>query len=201
MVDYPEFYNSIEKSWEHISHTLPNAYKNRNNPFRTMNVAYVDNNIPFCRTVVLRECASDMSCLQFHTDYRSPKIKILQKNPNIAVHLYSAKDKMQLSINGVANIHYRDSITQDAWHKTQFLSRKCYLTPHVPSDLSNTPLDYIDHNQKSLFDTEQGYYNFAVIRIAVQKIDFLYLHIHNNQRIIFSKDTQTNTFQGVWCNP
>jgi hypothetical protein len=165
-----------------------------------MNIAYVDNNIPYCRTVVVRECATDMSYIRFHTDYRSPKIGILKQNPKIAVHFYSLDHKIQLSMNGTASIYYMDKITADAWHKTQFISRQCYLTPNAPSNRCDEPLLYRDNAKDTLFDTEQGYYNFAVIKILIKKIDFLYLHIHNNRRIIFTKN-EANQFDGVWCNP
>ena len=197
MNKYPDFYNSIPKTWEYLIGILGNACNDRHSPLRTANVAYVDGNIPYCRTVVLRYCHNDLSYLQFHTDYRSPKVKNLSENPNIAIHFYDKENKIQLSMNGVASVNYMNDTTQEAWHKTQFLSRQGYLHANSPNIPLCDPDLYHKNTVKSIIETEHGYYNFAVIKIMIHKIDFLYLHGNGNRRIIFTKN-DVHEFNGEW---
>lgn len=202
-MQYPQFYNSIALTFDHIRHILTNSYTNRNSPFRTMNICYNDTQRPYCRTVVLRYCDNNLSYLQCHTDYRSPKISALQQNPHIALHFYDPQSKVQISMNGTATIHYMNDIAKTAWKKTQTLSRRCYLTPLPPSTLIPEPHSGFDdkftNNTQTSEETEQGYHNFSVIRVEIQQIDWLYLHSHGNRRIIFTKNNAE--FHGSWCIP
>jgi hypothetical protein len=168
-----------------------------------MNIAYVSDNIPYCRAVVLRYCHDDLSYLQFHTDYRASKIKNLTDNPNIALNFYDHKAKMQLSMNGTTCVHYMNDVTQAAWHKTQFLSRQCYLETNPPNISLCDPALYHKNKVKNIIETEHGYYHFAVIKIIIDKIDFLYLHGNGNRRIIFTKDDNKDNdiFRGEWSVP
>jgi pyridoxamine 5'-phosphate oxidase len=202
-MQYPQFYNSIPLTFDHMCDVLTNSYQNRNSPFRTMNICYIDTQKPYCRSVVLRHCDDNLVYLQFHTDYRSPKINALQQNPEIALHFYDSPSKTQITMNGIATIHYMNDISETSWAKTQTLSRRSYLTHLPPSTLIPEPHSGFDNkfidNTQTPKETEQGYDKFAVVRVDIQKIDWVYLHAHGNRRIIFTKnDTE---FNGSWCIP
>lgn len=200
---YPDFYNSIPKSLQYIRKSLTHGFLNRQSAFRTMNLCYIYDNKPYCRTVVLRDCHDDLLYLQCHTDYRSPKIQALRENNQIAAHFYDSHSKIQITLNGTANIHYKDDIAKKAWDNTQVLSRRCYLSQLPPSYITTEADTGFDvkfiNNTQNYADTEIGYDNFSVIRIMLQKIDWLYLHAHGNRRIIFTKNT--TEFKGQWCIP
>lgn len=202
-MSYPSFYNNINNSFIHIQDILVDAVNNRYSPFRTMNIGYINDNVPMSRVVVLRHCETDLSFLQFHTDYRSPKIKALTKNHFISALFYDHTTKLQLSINGKAQIHYKDTVAEKAWEKTQILSRRCYLSLNPPSTLIPEADAGFDskfmNNTQTLAETEAGYDNFAVVRIYINQIDWLYLHAHGNRRIIFTPSNKG--FDGQWYAP
>ena len=58
---------------------------------------------------------------------RSSKIEALKKNNNIYFLFYNKKRKIQVRAKGIATIHHKNEITEQAWKKTQIISRKCYL--------------------------------------------------------------------------
>ncbi len=202
-MSYPDFYNSIPLTFETIQQCLTQGVSDRNSHFRTMNLSYINQNMPFCRTVVLREYDADLAYLQYHTDYRSPKIQALSENNNVAVHFYDSQSKIQMSMNGLAIIHHKDDIAENAWQKTQILSRRCYLSQYAPTTLVSEPHNGFDEkfkgNTQTYADTHIGYDNFSVVRIMIKTIDWLYLHMHGNRRIIFTNDT--TGFNGQWCIP
>jgi len=206
-MSYPEFYNSIPQSLDHLKSLISQGISSRHTPFRTMNLCYIKDNTPVCRTVVIRQSDPDLSFIQCHSDYRSPKIKALMQHNQVAFHCYDSTSKVQLSMNGTAKVHYQDAITEQSWDKTQILSRRCYLSPLAPSSLITEPSAGFDpefiNNTQTKEDTHIGYDNFAVIRVHLHQIDYLYLHKHGNRRIVFTKNKPMtdSSFDGTWCIP
>jgi len=200
----PEFYNSISFSYEYIKTQLLDAMGNRKNGLRTMQLCYIKGETPFCRTVVLRHCAPDLSSLHCHSDYRSPKVKAMMSKPNVSIHFYDPALKIQLSMNGMSEIQYKNAITEASWEKTQTLSRRCYLSRNAPSDLLKEPnagfAEKFENNTQTKEETEIGYDNFCVIKTYIHQIDYLYLHKLGNRRILFQKDAH-NEFAGQWLAP
>lgn len=200
-----EFYNDAEKSWDHTYKMLSGAVKDRTSPFRTGNIAYVSEDRPQIRTVVLRHVAQDLREVGFHTDYRAPKVQAFLQNPNMTMHFYAPSEKLQFIADGTASIHYKDEIAQKAWEKTQLLSRRCYLSEAAPSDLSEYPTsgfpELLTANSHTLEESEAGYENFCVIRLHIISWERLYLHRKGNRRIGFHWDQKKELFTPQWLNP
>ena len=158
----------------HAFHTPVFSNKNQNNS--------VDS-----RVVVLRRFNENNLKLNFHTDFRSPKIINLKKNNNSSFVFYDFKLKIQLRIKTHSIINNKNNVSKNAWERARLSSRKCYLTQKVPSSITTLPEDGIPEHLKGIDpsqdESEKGYDNFAVIENQIQNIDWLYLTSSGHKRL------------------
>ena len=173
---------------ENIKDLLLLGVKDRHHTFHTpvFNNTNLENN-PNSRVVVLRNFDPIKYVLNFHTDFRSPKISELLKNNNTIFVFYDHKLKIQLRIRSKSIINNQNNISELMWDKTKLFSRKCYLTDKAPSSKTSEPEDGIDISLKgkepSQEISEKGYKNFTVIENTIQEIDWLYLASSGHRRL------------------
>jgi len=133
--------------FEDIKRNLTRGVKDRKHTFHTPVFCNIDNeNSIESRVVVLRQFDSPNMVLNFHTDFRSPKIFSLQQNNNSLFVFYDHKLKIQLRIKTTSTINNQNKVTEEMWEKTKLFSRKCYLTKKAPSSYTSLPEDGIDEN-------------------------------------------------------
>ena len=180
--------------FEDIKRNLTRGVKDRKHTFHTPVFCNVDNeNNIESRVVVLRQFDSPNMVLNFHTDFRSPKVFNLQQNNNSLFVFYDHKLKIQLRIKTISTINNQNKVTEEMWDKTKLFSRKCYLTEKAPSSPTNLPEDGIDESlggrEPTLEESEKGYKNFTVVQNQIKQIDWLYLAAsgHRRLKIIFEK--------------
>ena len=174
--------------FEDIKRNLDRAVKDRKHTFHTPVFCNVDDqNGVDSRVVVLREFDSPNMVLNFHTDFRSPKVSSLKKNNNSLFVFYDQKLKIQLRIKTISSINNQNSIAEKMWEETQLISRKCYLTEKPPSSVTNFPEDGINENLKgkepTLEESEKGYKNFTVVENKILQIDWLSLASSGHRRL------------------
>ena len=185
---------NTNKIFKDIKKNLMRAVKDRKHTFHTPVFCNVDNqNSIESRVVVLREFDSQNMVLNFHTDFRSPKVSGLKKNNNSLFVFYDQKLKIQLRIKTTSSINNQNTIAEEMWEGTQLISRKCYLTEKTPSSVTTLPEDGINESLKgkepTLEQSEKGYKNFTVIQNQIQQIDWLYLAASGHRRLkIIIKD-------------
>ena len=174
--------------FEDIKRNLTRAVKDRKHNFHTPVFCNLgeENNIE-SRIVVLRQFDSKNMVLNFHSDFRSPKVSDLKINNNSLFVFYDHKLKIQLRIKTISVINNQNIITDKMWEKTKLYSRKCYLTKKSPSSPTNIPEDGIDKSlqgkEPTLEESEKGYKNFTVIQNQIQQIDWLYLAASGHRRL------------------
>ena len=141
--------------------------------------------------------------ISFHTDIRSNKIENLKKNLNTSFLFYDAKLKTQLKIFTISKINFKNKITKEAWKKTSFSSRKCYLSKLPPSSIVSNPTDGIPLELKgknpNKEESENGYKHFAVITNQIKSIEWLYLSSLGHRRLIIKIKRVKNKYQ--WLIP
>ena len=98
-------FNENPKSiFDNIKELLTLAVKDRHHTFHTPVFSNKNqNNSIDSRIVVLRKFNESNLKLNFHTDFRSPKIVNLKKNNNSSFLFYDFKLKIQLRINNSFN--------------------------------------------------------------------------------------------------
>ena len=185
---------NTNKIFEDIKKNLMRAVKDRKHTFHTPVFCNIDDqNSIESRVVVLREFDSQNMVLNFHTDFRSPKVSSLKKNNNSLFVFYDQKLKIQLRIKTISSINNQNTIAEEMWEGIQLISRKCYLTEKTPSSVTTLPEDGINESLKgrepTLEESEKGYKNFTVIQNQIQQIDWLYLAASGHRRLkIILKD-------------
>lgn len=190
--------------FNNIKELLSIGTKDRNHSFHTPVFSSIsDNNLSNSRVVVLRKFNKNNFTLNFHTDYRSPKIIDLRKNNLTNFVFYDSKIKIQLRIKTITKIHYNNKITFDVWQQTRLSSRKCYLTKKSPSSLTNKAEDGILSHLKGVdpseLESEMGYKNFSVIENTIKDIDWLYLAASGHRRLKITLKKNKPIFQ--WLIP
>jgi len=188
--------------FEDIKRNLTRGVKDRKHTFHTPVFCNIDNeNSIESRVVVLRQFDSPNMVLNFHTDFRSPKILGLQQNNNSLLVFYDHKLKIQLRIKTTSTINNQNKVTQEMWEQTKLFSRKCYLTEKAPSSSTNLPEDGIDESlggrEPTLEESERGYKNFTVVQNQIQQIDWLYLAASGHRRLKIILEKQIPSFQWI----
>ena len=174
--------------FEDIKRNLTRGVKDRKHNFHTpvfCNVNY-DGQIE-SRVVVLRKFDPLNMLLNFHTDFRSPKVKDLKKNNSSLFVFYDHKLKIQLRIKTISILNNQNEIAKEMWSKTKTLSRKCYLTSQDPSSFTSFPEDGIPEHLKGkepeFSESEEGFKNFTVVENKINEIDWLHLEISGHRRL------------------
>ena len=188
--------------FEDIKRNLTRGVKDRKHTFHTPVFCNIDNeNSIQSRVVVLRQFDSPNMVLNFHTDFRSPKILGLQQNNNSLLVFYDHKLKIQLRIKTTSTINNQNKVTQEMWEQTKLFSRKCYLTERAPSSSTNLPEDGIDQSlggrEPTIEESEKGYKNFTVVQNQIQQIDWLYLAASGHRRLKIILEKKIPSFQWI----
>ncbi len=199
----PEFYNNKELIFDEIWSLLSRGVADRSEDFRLPVVIVNKDGYSDGRIVVLRGAFKDKKILRFHTDLRSSKISALKKNNTIYFLFYNKKRKIQVRAKGFATINYKNSISEEAWKKTQIISRKCYLASQAPGTISNEPdpgyPKELEGKNPKFEETEIGFDNFCVIESKIVEMEWLYLASQGHRRALIKineEDIETH-----WLTP
>ena len=199
----PEFYNNKELIFDEIWSLLSRGVVDRSEDFRLPVVIVNKDGYSDGRIVVLRGAFKDKKILRFHTDLRSSKISKKKKNNTIYFLFYNKKRKIQVRAKGFATINYKNSITEEAWKKTQIISRKCYLASQAPGTISNEPdpgyPKELEGKNPKFEETEIGFDNFCVIESKIVEMEWLYLASQGHRRALIKineEDIETH-----WLTP
>ena len=194
----PAYYENLEEIQNKYWSMLDDAIINRSSPFRIPVFICAHQDEVDGRIVVLRKSDRKNNLLQFHTDLRSPKVNILQKNKNASLVFYDKEEKIQLRIKVECELNNQNSITEVSWKKTQHISRRCYLTDSPPGNISKTPtsgmISKLEDFDYTMEQSEKGYENFTVIKCKIKSIEWLYLAAKGHRRAKFDIENRTNTW-------
>ena len=135
----PAYYEDLAEIQNKYWSMLTDAVTNRGSPFRIPVFMCAHQDEIDGRIVVLRKSDRENNLLQFHTDFRSPKVDILTKNNKASLLFYDKEEKIQLRVKVDCEVSNQNSTTEESWKKTQHISRRCYLTDSPPGTSSDNP--------------------------------------------------------------
>ena len=187
-------YSDISETLESAKLILSEAVPNAQTLFHTPVVSTMHEDKIVSRVMVLREFDFDKKLLRFHTDNRAAKIKNLKQNSSATVIGYDPDLKIQIKMQGVANVHINDEVTEMAWNESTARSKKCYSVKGGSSKEILDPEEYDITN----FEVEDGYKNFAVIVFKFNSLEFLYLKSSGHRRALHSWDDE---YSSTWLVP
>ena len=125
----------LKKIWKH----LDMGTLDRKHPFHTSGFRNCRQNcVPIVRVVVLRRFWRKPPRLAFHTHIGAPKIREINQITDVSWLFYHVEEKLQVRIDGKADIHTDDDLAEEQWLATGFFSRRCYIG-EAPSQISKKP--------------------------------------------------------------
>ncbi len=164
--------------WEGIWQKLEQGVNDRNSPYRSFTLSYLaPENFPEACTVVLRQAEITKQKIAFHTDARSQKFAALRQCPQVTALFYDPLGKIQLRLQGLAEVHHLNNKAKKYWENSYDLSKQCYRQIQKSGEIYQATED--------LIALEPAFENFAVIEIELKKIDYLFLHVKGHIRYIF----------------
>ena len=194
----PAYYEDLAEIQNKYWFMLDDAVTNRASSFRIPVFICANENEVDGRIVVLRKSDKKNKLLQFHTDFRSPKVGILKKNKNASLVFYDKEEKIQLRIKVECDVNNQNSITEESWKKTQHISRRCYLTDSPPGTASENPtsgmISKLEDFDYTMEQSEEGYKNFTVIKCEIKSIEWLYLAAKCHRRAKFDLEANKNSW-------
>ena len=203
MQNKPDYYNNLDEVYLKIWKLLNEGLRNRDASFHIPVFVCGEKNKFDSRIVVLRGVSETEKKIWFHSDIRSNKVKVLKSNSEANFLFYDKSEKVQLRINGVSKINYKNDITLDSWKKTAHMSRQCYLGDKDPgSDVAVATsglTENVDNSKYTIEESEIGYENFCVIETYIKSIEWLYLAAKGHRRAYFS--LKNNSLEKKWLIP
>ena len=187
-----EPFQIIKSEWKNINLGIQKA----KHDYHSFVFSTVLKNSPNSRTVILRDFDENKPAIWFHSDRRSKKILHLEENENVSALFYDKSRKVQLRINGIANIEEDIEHNKKIWDSMRPESKLCYMGPYAPSQKINQ----FEPNtlKKSAHDLDKedehlGLSRFCRIRITIKKLDWLKLDYKGHQRLEFKFGKRTKT--------
>ena len=179
-----EPFQIIKLEWENINLGIQKA----KHDYHSFIFSTVLKNSPDSRTVILRDFDEHKPAIWFHSDRRSKKISHLKENKNVSALFYDKSRKVQLRINGIADIEEDIEHHKKIWDSMRPESKLCYMGPYAPSQkISQFEPNTLEKSAHDLDkeDEHLGLSQFCRIKITIKKLDWLKLDYKGHQRLEF----------------
>jgi 3-hydroxyisobutyrate dehydrogenase len=182
-----------------LARRMGRAAKDRRSPMHVPTVVTSDVD---ARIMVLREFDREDWRLRFHTDTRAPKVAAIEADPRMAVLFYDKGAKIQIRVRGRGEILREHPVVEAAWDNGSNFARRCYLGdgPGTPSDAPTSGLpEALEGTEPSDEQLEPAREHFAVLRITLDELDWLYLAHTGHVRAQFVR--RQESWEGRWVSP
>ena len=187
-----EPFQIIKSEWKNINLGIQKA----KHDYHSFVFSTVSKNSPDSRTVILRDFDENKPAIWFHSDRRSKKILHLEENENVSALFYDKSRKVQLRINGIADIEEDIEHNKKIWDSMRPESKLCYMGPYAPSQkISQFEPNTLEKSAHDLDkeDEHLGLSRFCRIRIKIKKLDWIKLDYKGHQRLEFKFGKRTKT--------
>ena len=187
-----EPFQIIKSEWKNINLGI----KKEKHDYHSFVFSTVSKNSPDLRTVILRDFDEHKPAIWFHSDRRSKKILHLEENENVSALFYDKSRKVQLRINGIADIEEDIEHNKKIWDSMKPESKLCYMGPYAPSQkISQFEPNTLEKSAHDLDkeDEHLGLSRFCRIRITIKRLDWLKLDYKGHQRLEFKFGKRTKT--------
>ena len=187
-----EPFQIIKSEWKSINLGIQKA----KHDYHSFVFSTVSKNSPESRTVILRDFDEHKPAIWLHSDRRSKKILHLEENENVSALFYDKSRKVQLRINGIADIEEDIEHNKRIWDSMRPESKLCYMGPYAPSQkISQFEPNTLEKSAHDLDkeDEHLGLSRFCRIRITIKKLDWLKLDYKGHQRLEFKFGKKVKT--------
>lgn len=164
---------------DQILSALGKATSDMGHPWRTPVLGNQQEDAVQLRTLVLREVDESAGQLIAYTDWRSPKVSQLLKNPEASWLFYDSSNRCQLRNDTRIEILHNNDHVRETWlEKVTGANRPAYSTSKAPSSELKEGEEFLSEEQKtspSLENCNEGENNFCIIRATITKMELLQL--------------------------
>jgi len=143
---------------------------------------------PEARMVILRGADRRAGSVDVHTDVTSVKIREIAHFPQASLHLWSARQRLQLRMRGKIAVLQGDQ-AREHWARVPDGSRSNYGVTPAPG----TPIPASDAYRRAP-DPEK----FAVLKLVLAEMDVVHLSDDYHRRALFAR---ADDWQGQWLAP
>jgi hypothetical protein len=139
---------------------------------------------PRARVLALRAVDAEARTLLFHADARSAKVGEIVTDPRVTVVFFDPVDGIEARFTGTAALHRHDAVAHAAWQGVSSLRRRASRTLAAPGAhlAQSARFDALPAQP----DEQGGYDNFAVIEVAVEHLDWLWVGADDLRRAAFA---------------
>lgn len=180
---------------------LIRAARDRKLPMHTPVIVTADVD---ARVMVLRAFDAAAWRLRLHTDARAPKARVIAADPRVGLLFYDKAAKVQIRARGVGVIEREGAEVDAAWAASTNFARRCYLG-EGPGGLAEAPtsglppeFEGVEPDDAQLVPARE---NFALLRITLTALDWLYLAHTGHVRAQFTRAGDGGDWQGGWVCP
>ena len=173
------FTNNLKKTEKLIWDFFQQGVKNKSSAFHYPTIATRREKSFNLRTVILRKVIIEDHLIFFYTDYRSKKILELKNNNQLLLHVYDKKNEIQIQAEGKAKIFNKVKLNELTWNSLSNYAKQAYLTKKAPGN------KIVDNKNLEYFNNEDGYKNFTIVKVKINKIVFLQLSKNGNKKALF----------------
>ncbi|MEO1638737.1 MAG: pyridoxamine 5'-phosphate oxidase family protein [Pseudomonadota bacterium] len=183
-----EWFETANGLWSRAWGTLGRGVADAKHPARRPTFATVSpDGWPEARTVVLRSADRKAGELSVHTDLHSDKIKSLRACPRAALHIWDAKQDLQIRLQAEVSITTGETI-QPLWDKIPDHAQQSYGVTPPPGTPIASALDYVkDPDPES----------FALLTCRITHIDLVHLGAQH-RRVAYSR---ARHWEPQWLSP
>ncbi|MEH6791903.1 pyridoxamine 5'-phosphate oxidase family protein [Parasphingorhabdus sp.] len=193
---------SLEEAWK----LLREGASDRHSPLHTPSVATVTGDgVPSQRVMVMRAVDQPGRLLRFNCDSRGSKVAEISRKPAVSVLGYHPQAKVQLRLSGTGRIQSSGPEADSAWEQASLYGQRCYLADPAPGSPVAAPTSGLDPAMEGVKPTPEqvapARTHFAILQIAVDKIEWLYLAHSGHRRALFEWNGTANHWHGRWLVP
>jgi 3-hydroxyisobutyrate dehydrogenase len=194
-------FEALDECLTDCRNRLIRAPRDRKAPMHTPVIVTADVD---ARVMVLRAFDSTAWTLRFHTDARAPKAQVIAADPRVAVLFYDKGAKIQIRARGTGEILREGAEVDAAWAASTNFARRCYLGdgPGAASDVptSGLPPEFegVEPDDVQIIPARE---NFALLRITLTALDWLYLAHTGHVRAQFVRKEPASVWDGRWVSP
>jgi pyridoxamine 5'-phosphate oxidase len=196
----PPFYDDLDATLAEALRLIAAGVADRRSAFHHPTLGTVGRgaNQPRLRTMILRAFDPGARSLRFHTDLRSEKTAEIQMDGQVGVHFYDPEAKIQIRMDGWAQLHTHDSIADAAWAETRPFSRQVYgVEPEGGAQIAAGGAFTLPEATEAA--TDVGRKNFCAVVVDIVSLEWLFLASEGHRRALF--DFVGDERKGQWLAP
>ncbi len=200
----PTHYDDLAVALNHAWALMQDGATKRESPLRRAVLATrALTGTAAARTVILRLVDRDRRTIRVYTDARSAKVEEIRAEPRVQVLFHHPAEQIQLRVGGTAIVRTGDQQDHAAWDATVPPVRRASMgdqAPGTPADAATSGFpEEFARRLPTKEESEAAFENFAVVEVAIERIEWLYLNPDGHRRAVFT--WPGGTLKAGWVVP